>query len=44
MLFFEIGYDQKEKLMELAKDYFKDAQISVYKDINKKDRMLTILL
>ena len=43
-LFFEIGYDQKENLMAMAKDYFKDAHIEVFKDINRKDRMLMIKL
>jgi len=44
MLFFEIGYDQREKLIELASEYFKNADIKVFKDINKKDRMLVIRL
>lgn len=44
MLFFEIGYDQKDNLTNLAKQYFKDAYIEVFKDINKKDRMLYIKL
>ena len=43
-LFFEIGYDQKERLMNLAKQYFENAFIEVYKDINNKDRMLMIKL
>lgn len=43
-LFFEIGYDQKENLIAMAKEYFKDAQIEVFKDINRKDRMLVIKL
>ena len=42
LLFFEIGYDQKENLTKLASSYFKDAQIEVFKDINNKDRMLMI--
>jgi len=42
LLFFEIGYDQKENLTSLAKKYFKNAEISVFKDINGKDRMLMI--
>lgn len=42
MMFFEIGYDQKEPLTKLAKTYFENADIKVYKDINKKDRMLVI--
>ncbi len=44
MMFFEIGYDQKENLSALASSYFKDAHIEVFKDINKKDRMLFISL
>ena len=44
LLFFEMGYDQKENLTNLAKQYFKNADIEVYKDINKKDRMLFIKL
>ena len=42
LLGFEIGYDQKEALLELAKEYFKDAKIEVLKDINSKDRMMFI--
>lgn len=44
LLFFEIGYDQKENLTNLAKQYFIDAKVEVFKDINKKDRMLMIKL
>ena len=44
MLFFEMGYDQKDNLVSLAKEYFKDAYVEVFKDINKKDRMLFIKL
>lgn len=44
LLFFEIGYDQKDNLSTLAKEYFKDAQIDIFKDINKKDRFLMIKL
>ena len=45
MLFFEIGYDQKERLIKLAKEYFKEAkEIEVYKDLNGKNRMLMIRL
>lgn len=44
MLFFEIGYDQKENLTNLAKQYFVNANIEVLKDINGKDRMLYIKL
>ncbi len=44
LLCFEIGYDQKESLTGLAKEYFKEAKIEVLKDINKKDRFLIIQL
>ncbi len=44
LLFFEMGYDQKENLSALAREYFPNANINVYKDINKKDRMLFIKL
>ena len=44
LLFFEIGYDQKENLTALAKQYFNNAEIKVFKDINNKDRMLMIKL
>ena len=42
LLFFEIGYDQRENLTLLAKEYFNSAEIKVFKDINNKDRMLMI--
>ena len=42
LLFFEIGYDQKERLEALAHEYFKDAEVKTFKDINSKDRMLMI--
>ena len=44
MMFFEIGYDQKENLTALAREFFPSADINVYKDINNKDRMLVIKL
>ncbi|MGN1405048.1 MAG: peptide chain release factor N(5)-glutamine methyltransferase [Erysipelotrichaceae bacterium] len=44
MMFFEMGYDQKKNLTELAREYFPEAEINVYKDINNKDRMLVIKL
>lgn len=44
LLCFEIGYDQKESLTGLVKEYFKEAKIEVLKDINKKDRFLIIQL
>lgn len=44
LMFFEMGYDQKENLTNLAKEYFPYAKVEVFKDINKKDRMLMIKL
>lgn len=43
-LAFEMGYDQRESLTALAKEYFPDAKIQVHKDMSGKDRMLTIEL
>lgn len=42
MMFFEMGYDLKDALCELSKQYFKNAEVEVFKDINNKDRMLMI--
>ena len=44
MMFFEMGYDQKENLTALAREFFPSADINVYKDINNTDRMLVIKL
>lgn len=44
MMFFEMGYDQKENMTALAREFFPSADINVYKDINNKDRMLVIKL
>ena len=44
MMFFEMGYDQKENLTALAREFFPSADINVYKNINNKDRMLVIKL
>ncbi len=44
LMFFEIGYDQRERITALAKSYFPTAEIQVFKDINRKDRMLFIHL
>lgn len=41
-LAFEMGYDQREALSALAKEYFPQAKICVHKDMSGKDRMLTI--
>ena len=37
MIFFEIGYDQREKILKLA--YENEFKAEVYKDINGRDRM-----
>ena len=39
---FEIGYDEKEALIKMVKEYFPDDKYEVLKDINGKDRMLFI--
>ena len=44
ILAFEMGYNQKEALTELAKQYFPNAKIEVHKDMSQKNRMLTIEL
>ncbi len=44
MMFFEIGYDQAERLTALAREHFPEAHIEIRKDINRKDRMLEIRL
>lgn len=42
MLAFEMGYNQKEALLELASKYYPSAKIEVIKDMSNKDRMLFI--
>ena len=42
MLAFEIGYDEKDAIIEEVKKYFPDDPYTVFKDINGKDRMLFI--
>lgn len=42
ILAFEMGYNQKQALVTAAKQYFPDATIEVYQDMNGKDRMLFI--
>ena len=39
---FEIGYDQKEAILNEVEKYFKGARAEVIKDINGKDRMLFV--
>ena len=41
-LAFEIGYDEKDAIIEEVKRYFPEDRYEVLKDINKKDRMLFI--
>ena len=41
---FEIGYDQKEAITNLALHMFPDSQVECIQDINGKDRILTISL
>jgi len=42
LAFFEMGYDLKDELINLAKSYFPECICEVFKDINGKDRMLMI--
>lgn len=44
LMAFEMGYDQGERLKNLASLYFPEARIEVHKDLSGKDRMLTIRL
>jgi len=41
-IFFEIGWNQKEEITNLAKQYFPDSLIEVKKDINGKNRMFRL--
>lgn len=41
VIFFEIGYDQKEKIFELGKN--NNFTITVYKDINDRDRIAKLI-
>lgn len=42
LIAFEMGFDQGDRLMALAKEYFPKATIYVKKDMQNKDRMLFI--
>ena len=42
ILCFEHGYDKKEAMIALAKEYFPDAKVEVLKDLEGKDRMTFI--
>lgn len=39
---FEMGYDQKERLSALAREYFPQAKIEVIQDLSGKNRMLFV--
>ena len=41
-IFFEMGFDQALNLTNLAKIYYPNSDVEVFKDINGKDRMLMI--
>ena len=41
VIFFEIGYDQKEKILELGKN--NNFITTVYKDINDRDRIAKLI-
>lgn len=43
-ILFEIGYDQKESLENLCKEYLSDYEFECFKDINDKDRIVKITL
>lgn len=42
MICFEHGYDKKEAMISLAKQYFPDSRVEVLKDLEGKDRMTFI--
>lgn len=44
IVLFEIGYDQKEDLLSLCKRYLSNYEFNSYKDLNGKDRIVTIKL
>lgn len=43
-IFFEIGYEQKDAITELAHIYFPNSTIECMKDINENDRIIAISL
>lgn len=42
MIAFEIGYKQKEKILELIDKYLEDVKVVVKKDLQQRDRMIFI--
>lgn len=43
-ILFEIGYDQKEKIMDVCKKHLNNYEVNAYKDISGNDRMVVIKL
>ena len=41
-IFFEIGYDQKEDIEKICKEYLNEYTFECFKDINGKDRIVKI--
>ena len=44
LIIFEIGYDMREKVEDLIKRFVPSAKWEIIKDINQKDRILSILI
>ena len=44
LMAFEIGYNQREVLLKMVKEYYPNCKAEVLKDINDKDRMLMVYL
>lgn len=42
LIAFEIGFDQKERIQELIREYLPGSEYMCYQDINGKDRMMII--
>ena len=43
-IYFEIGYNQRQSIIRLAKQIFPDCEIKCLQDINEKDRIIAISL
>ena len=43
-ILFEIGYDQKEAIIDICKKYLNNYEVNAYKDISGNDRMVVIKL
>lgn len=44
LIFFEMGFDQAQNMTDLARSYYPNAKIEIFKDINGKDRMFMVKL